>query len=160
MCCTVNSELYAECVLCMQARIHLLIVLIQYVKKEKWQFVIKCKTYCGAWLVCMHQRVKVYPGLGQSSKFIQCSISLASQPSSQQCMQRTQRRAHCSLYNTCWMVRYRKGSSEFGEVQIHRTSSNMFCEAFHHSSSPFHYSIPPFHSTECRHPLAKGLKCL
>jgi len=45
----------------------------------------------------------VYPGLGQSSKFIQCSTSLSSQPSSQQCMQRTQRRAHCSLYNTCWM---------------------------------------------------------
>ena len=42
-------------------------------KRKKWQFVIKCGTYCGAWLPCMHQRVKVYPGLGQSSKFIQCS---------------------------------------------------------------------------------------
>jgi len=107
----IQHVLYSEqwdlyCVLCMQARIHLLIVLIWYVKKEKWQFVIKCETYCGAWLPCMHQQVKVYPGLGQSSKFIQCSTSLASQPSSQQCMQRTQRRAHCSLYNTCWMIRY------------------------------------------------------
>jgi len=70
----------------------------------------------------MHQRVKVYPGLGQSSKFIKCSTSLASQPFRQQCMQRTQHRAHCSLYNTCWMIKY---------VQ---------------------WSIPPFHSTECRRP--------
>jgi len=94
--------------------------LIEYVKKEKWQFVIKCETYCGAWFPCMHQRVKVYPGLGQSSKFIQCSTSLASQPSSQQYMQRTQHRAHRSLYNA-WL--------------------GMSYEAFHHSSSPFHYSI-------------------
>ena len=61
----------------------LFLCLIEYVKKEKWQFVIKCETYCGAWFPCMYQRVKVYPGLGQSSKFIQCSTSLASQPSSQ-----------------------------------------------------------------------------
>ena len=37
-------------------------------EKEKLQFVIKCETYCGAWLPCMHQRVKLYPGLGESSK--------------------------------------------------------------------------------------------
>ena len=74
-----------------------------------------------------------HPGLGQSSKFIQCSTSLASQPSSQQCMQRTQRRAHCSLYNTCWIIR-------------------LWYSMKHSPSSPFHYSIPPFHSTECRHP--------
>jgi len=29
--------------------------------------------------------------------------SSTSQSSSQQCMQKTQRRAHCSLYNTCWI---------------------------------------------------------
>ena len=43
-------------------------------------------------------------------------------------MQRTQCRAHCSLYN-------------------HAGWLGMSYEAFHHSSSPFHYSIPLFHST-------------
>ena len=43
------------------------------------------------------------------------------------CMQRTQRRAHCSLYNTCWMIRYVLWS----------------IPPFHHSTIPFHYSIPP-----------------
>ena len=73
--------------------------------------------------ILLEYNQKIYPGLGQSSNFIQCSTSLASQPSSQQCMQRTQRRAHCSLYNTCGRL-------------------GMSYEAFHHSSSPFHYSIP------------------
>ena len=55
-------------------------------KKEKWQFEIKCETYCGAWLPCMHQRV--YKGVswpGSISKFIQCSTSLASHLASSAC---------------------------------------------------------------------------
>ena len=157
MCCIVNSELYAVFFACTAGHISPLrgcsaltcphrahkkanarvivtelFSLSDYVKKEKWQFVIKCETYWGAWFPCMYQRVKVYPGLGQSSKFIQCSTSLASQLSSQQYMQRTQHRAHCSLYNT-WL----------GMSMKHSIIPVV------HSTIPFHHSIPPNLDTPC-----------
>ena len=99
-------------------------------KKENWQFVIKCETHCLVALHAPESKGVSWPG----SKLMQCSTSLSSQPSSQQCMQRTQCRAHCSLYNTRWRL-------------------GISYEALHHSSSPFYYSIPPFHSIKCRHPL-------
>jgi len=67
-------------------------------EKGKMTIVMKYETYCGAWLPCNGES---WPG----SKFKVHTVQ-ASQPSSQQCMQRTQHRAHCTLYNTCWMIRY------------------------------------------------------